>query len=396
MKTIKALANLSLILGIVLAFTSCKDDDGNGGAVETGKTKTYALMEQNSTGVTGTVTFKELSDQSTKVMIELNGTPAGGEHPAHIHINSYAVGGGVYVALHTVNGDNGMSETTVSKNGEGTMMTYDDLIAFDGHINVHLSATEIATIVASGDIGGNVLTGEKTEYVLEERNNTTVSGMAMFENRMNGKTLVTLKLENTPANGIHPAHIHTGTAAIGGGVAISLTAVDGNSGMSYTDIAEDNDINYEKLIDFDGYINVHLSSTDLGTIVAQGDIGSNVFTGKMKEYTLATANNTGVLGKAHFHERMNGNVLVTLQMENTPEDGVHPAHIHMNSASMGGGVSMPLTSVDGNTGMSYTEIMKDDMVDFNYLINYDGHINVHLSGDNLLVVAQGNIGSNTP
>jgi hypothetical protein len=34
-------------------------------------------------------------------------------------------------------------------------------------------------------------------------------------------------------------------------------------------------ITYAELIDFNGYVNVHLSSSNLATLIAQGDIGAN-------------------------------------------------------------------------------------------------------------------------
>jgi hypothetical protein len=43
-------------------------------------------------------------------------------------------------------------------------------------------------------------------------------------------------------------------------------------------------ITYQALLDFDGYINVHLSADKLATLVAQGDIGQNDLTDVSKVY----------------------------------------------------------------------------------------------------------------
>jgi hypothetical protein len=40
----------------------------------------------------------------------------------------------------------------------------------------------------------------------------------------------------------------------------------------------------QALLDFDGYINVHLSADKLATLVAQGDIGQNDLTDVSKVY----------------------------------------------------------------------------------------------------------------
>jgi hypothetical protein len=86
----------------------------------------------------------------------LSGTPDGGEHPAHIHFNSAAEGGGIAFTFNPVNGTTGMSRTNVSSLNDGTAFTYSNIADFDGYINVHLSADDLGTIVAQGDIGQNV------------------------------------------------------------------------------------------------------------------------------------------------------------------------------------------------------------------------------------------------
>ena len=67
-------------------------------------------------------------------------------------------------------------------------------------------------------------------------------------------------------------------AATTGPIVVDLTNVDGDTGMSKTNVSELNDgtaVSYDELIDFNGYINVHNSGSDIGTLVAQGNIGSN-------------------------------------------------------------------------------------------------------------------------
>ena len=102
--------------------------------------------------------------------------------------------------------------------------------------------------------------------------------MATFAKRNNGTTLVTIDLDGTTDGNEHPAHIHMNTAAEGGGIVISLNAINGGTGQSKTSVMEKDDmtaITYDDMVEFDGYINVHNSASDLGTLVAQGDIGSN-------------------------------------------------------------------------------------------------------------------------
>jgi hypothetical protein len=67
-------------------------------------------------------------------------------------------------------------------------------------------------------------------------------------------------------------------AATGGPITFTFPSVDGNTGVSETNISSLDDttpITYDGILTYNGYINVHLSSNALGTIVAQGNIGSN-------------------------------------------------------------------------------------------------------------------------
>jgi hypothetical protein len=74
------------------------------------------------------------------------------------HVGSDPPGGSIYISLTNVIGfgddtGDGQSFTTVTETDDGTPVTYEDLIAYDGYINIHLSAENLATVVAQGEIG---------------------------------------------------------------------------------------------------------------------------------------------------------------------------------------------------------------------------------------------------
>ena len=120
-------------------------------------------------------------------------------------------------------------------------------------------------------------TVEFTTYTLAEVGDSGVSGTATFTKINETSTEITVRLTGTQSGGDHPMHIHMNDIATTGGIAITLENVDGATGVSTTTVtALDNDtaITYEGLIEYDGYINVHSSATDL-SVVAQGNIGSN-------------------------------------------------------------------------------------------------------------------------
>ncbi|TKS56813.1 hypothetical protein [Mesohalobacter halotolerans] len=283
MKLKNVLPKLILLSIFAVFVTACSSDDDNGdgygnGVSPTEKSKTYNLGSVGGSSVSGTATFIEMNDNSITVELDLDGTPDYGEHPAHIHVNSVAETGGVARSLTPVDGSTGKSSTNFSTLDDGSSISYDDLLDYDGHINVHLSSTDLSTIVAQVDIGGNELTGTSKTYTLEEADVAGISGTAKFEERVNGTALLTVTLEGTEAGNEHPSHIHANDVATGGESIVDLTAVDGGTGIAMTHIAEFNDgnsLSYNDILTLDAHINVHLSGTEMSTYIAEGNIGSN-------------------------------------------------------------------------------------------------------------------------
>ena len=395
------LKQLCFLIAATLVIGCSDDDDGAIQPPTTGDEVTYDLFELSDSGVSGSAKIEQLDDGTSKLTIDLTGTPSDGMHPSHIHANTAAEGGGIIISLNDVNGSTGMSETIISEDDAGNTVTYQDLLDFDGYINVHLSADDLATVVAQGDIGQNALTGESITYNLDEKDVPDISGTVMFEERINGEAQATISLDGTPDGGVHPAHIHTNTAAETGGIIYTFTPVDGTSGMSRSNVAALDDgtsFGYAEVLDVDGYVNVHLSADDLGTIVAQGDIGQNDLTGESITYNLDEKDVPDISGTVMFEERVNGEAQATIMLDNTPDGGTHPAHIHMNSAAEMGGIIYTFTPVDGSSGMSRSNVAElDDETSFGYaeVLDVDGYVNVHLSADDLgTIVAQGNIGAN--
>ncbi|SHM71259.1 CHRD domain-containing protein [Polaribacter sp. KT 15] len=388
MKKIKLLL---LLVVTTFIFQSCEDNDNdefmlplpNGNAVR------YDLSSKDVDGISGSITFKENTDATITASITISGTPVGGIHPAHIHVNTAAEGGAIAVSLNPVNGDIGKSTTTFSTLDDGSSITYNQLLNFDGYVNVHLSADQLGTIVSQGDIGQNDLTGDTKTYDLGEKDVDGISGNITFSERINGEALAEISIMNTPEGGMHPAHIHQNTAAEGGDILFTFNPVNGDTGSSLTNV---DTYTYSQLLNVDGYVNVHLSADQLGTIVSQGDIGQNDLTGTSKTYDLGEKDVEGISGDITFSERVNGESLALLKINGTPNGGMHPAHIHQNTALEGGSILFSFNPVIGDTGMSLTNV---DTYTYSEIINIDGYVNVHLSADQLsTIVSQGDIGEN--
>ena len=386
----------------LIYLSSCKKNDDPGPQL-TGDSKQYVLSPKSNPAISGTVTFAKRNDNSTLITVQLNGTQPGGSHPAHIHANSAAEGGGILLDFNAVDGATGKSETVVKALNDGTPVTYEDLIAFDGYVNVHVSSSDLATLIAQGDIGKNELTTTTKVYTLNSVSNPAVSGTATFTKRVSGEALVSISLIGTTAGVTSPAHIHGNSAAEGGPIQIDLTDVDGATGKSESSVSERNDgtaITYDELINYNGYLNVHESESNLGTLIAQGDIGQNELTGVTKVYPLGPVSDASISGTATFAERKSGFTLVTLSLTGTVAGGNHPAHIHMNSAAAGGGIVLDLANVNGATGKSVknvTQLNDGTPITYAQLLVFSGYINVHLSPTSLgTLIAQGNIGANAP
>jgi hypothetical protein len=93
-----------------------------------------------------------------------------GPHPAHIHSGSCAELGDVVVPLTDVavvgaDAERSGAADAIPVKGSYTEveMTLDDILASPHAVNVHLSADEIGTYIACGDIGGAVVTDEGEE-----------------------------------------------------------------------------------------------------------------------------------------------------------------------------------------------------------------------------------------
>lgn len=239
----------------------------------TGTTKSYALSSVDFPAISGNATFSQRVNNETLVTINLDGTPASGEHPAHIHFNTAAESGAIAYTLNTVDGTTGESKTNIDA------ISYNNLLDFDGYINVHLSDTNLDVLLAQGDIGQNELTGASTSYNLNAVSDPAIMGDITFFERFNGEALAVIDIINTPNGAMHPAHIHAGSVATAPGIILfTFTPVNGDNGISKTNVAMLDDgtsFLYNDVLTVDAYVNVHESMDNLDVLVAQGNIGAN-------------------------------------------------------------------------------------------------------------------------
>ena len=151
-----------LISGLVLIsacfFYSCDSTSDPQATDLTGRQMTYNLIPGSSQfSVSGTIDFKERSDQSILIEIEVNSTGSGGEHPVHLHLGTLETADAPIVALLTpVDAASGISKTTLIVLDDQTQFSYQDLLNFDGSIKVHMDDGPNKDVVLAGtNIGIN-------------------------------------------------------------------------------------------------------------------------------------------------------------------------------------------------------------------------------------------------
>ena len=237
---------------------------------------TYPLLVKDQLGVTGTITFEQMSSSITTITIVLVGADSA-HHPAYIRSNSAIESGGIAITLNPV--ISGTSTTQVIEMDNHATINYSQLVMFDGYVDVDESSLNTPLIIAQGDIGGNALTTTNISYPLDTVGNLGVSGTALFAKRINGNTLVTVTLTGTIAGNTYPEAIHLGSVTtVGGGPVVkTLNAVNGSTGKGYTNIRalDDNTVvTYSNLLVYDGYLAVQQSSVSTNAI-CQGNIGTH-------------------------------------------------------------------------------------------------------------------------
>lgn len=125
-------------------------------------------------------------------------------------------------------------------------------------------------------------TGNETVYGLQAGSVYPISGTAIFQEKKDGSTLITINLSGTEGDVQHPVHLHLGNiGSPDAAVAALLTSVTGSTGKSETTLtmlADETVVTYSELIALGACIKVHLaeSGPERDIILAAGNIGSSV------------------------------------------------------------------------------------------------------------------------
>lgn len=154
--------NLSpLFIFIVLAWVGiqlcgCSSDDSEIPINDfTGNETIYPLSQGSEFPISGTATFKEMTNGNTMLLVELTGTEGTEMHPVHFHEGDITEDGAIIFMPNPVSAATGISETEISIMPDGTKITYEELNNLNANIRVHLeeSGPGAMVVLAGGNIG---------------------------------------------------------------------------------------------------------------------------------------------------------------------------------------------------------------------------------------------------
>jgi len=114
------------------------------------------------------------------------------------------------------------------------------------------------------------------------------------------------------------------------------------------------------------------------------------------DYSLSAVNGSGITGKATLTRDSNDNTTILIELENTTTKE-HPAFVRFGSAAEGGNtVAITLEVCECAVGTTVVTRLDDGTpVDFDKLLNLDGHVSIGESSANPnMVVAATDIGTN--
>jgi hypothetical protein len=250
----------------------------------------YWLEPVGGSGVSGVVHIADHRDY-TVVVVALQGTPAGGSHPAHFHAGECGSGGGIVVPLENVDGDTGLSVTV-------TKASYDAIVGGNHYLNVHASAADLGTIVACGEVGEGATSAHESgmreaptphepmttpappeEFEASIRTagfgifaveGSGVSGQIQFTERVEGGTRVTVALDGIDRQQRYPVAIFRGDCGPDREHLLDLDPVPFAPGE--TSSVTDTELDFETLAEEDNFVYVY--APDGETVVACGEVGA--------------------------------------------------------------------------------------------------------------------------
>ena len=130
-------------------LTACQDSEES---TFTARELSYAMVAASADyDIQGTATFREQTDGSLQLTLQLENTVSGGQHPGHLHYGTTDVpDSDIALLLSPIDGASGTSTTTFSQLADGTAFGFEQLASFDGSLKVHLDDGPNRNVVLAG------------------------------------------------------------------------------------------------------------------------------------------------------------------------------------------------------------------------------------------------------
>jgi hypothetical protein len=144
---------LVLVIGLIL--TACQENMSPESEF-TGNEVVYNLQPGSVYNIFGTITFKEKTDGTAFIVVDLKGTEGALQHPVHLHLGDIsAPDADVAAFLNPIDGQTGKSETNLIRLADEQPITFNELIDLNACIKIHLAETgpDRDIILAAGNIG---------------------------------------------------------------------------------------------------------------------------------------------------------------------------------------------------------------------------------------------------
>jgi hypothetical protein len=125
-----------------------------------------------------------------------------------------------------------------------------------------------------------VFTGNEVVYNLQAGSTYAISGMLTLKEKTDGSTLVSIALDGTEGDVLHPAHLHLGDLGLADAdITALLSPVDAETGKSETvlkRLADESTITYAELTQLYACVKIHLAEAGPGRDIVLA--GSNIGT----------------------------------------------------------------------------------------------------------------------
>ncbi|CAM4143168.1 hypothetical protein ZONE111904_04150 [Zobellia nedashkovskayae] len=253
---------------------SCSKEDSPA-PVPTGESKQYSILNTNLSDFSGTVDFIENTNGSTTISLQVLNTIKNIDNVVRLRSNTANLGGGIAVSLNSLNGDKGISNTTVEKLQSGEVVNYAQLAEFNGYLAIEGINENAGVLLAYVDLGPNELTGKKSIYDLLSPDGV-FSGLVTVQERKKGTASLTVGIREIDEDVELPCSLHIPQYSNGEEFIQQLFSVKSDlNGFSFNELNEidGNEITYDELLELNAFIEVS-NQDDSSSFIAKAGIGA--------------------------------------------------------------------------------------------------------------------------